>query len=1069
MSAILQQTSLVNISILRFIQFGLLLIALPFTLVASQSPKVQALDTAKALSQFTIDKWQMEDGLPSNAVMAQLKAQNGYFWLATYDGLSRFDGHKFKNYTQRLYPQIPTNSLFDLHEDKKGNLWIATNGGGVMKMAGEVFSVIQENEFSPNQSVTSFAEDDQGQIWVGTRGGLGLIRDDTYVSFPELSRLHNLHIFSLYHDTKGSLWIGTVGDGLWELQNGLLRHYSNLEGLTNNSIRSLFEDQKGRLWIGTEEGINLMEYGRIREVQVFGRTFAAFINDIHQDAYGTLWFATNDGLLRYAKNKFEWLHTDPDGGGGNELLQLYSDGEGSLWIGTYYKGLLRLRDGKFNNYSREEGLPNEVVNVVWPEKDAVWVGTNGGLAYIRQGVEHVYVLDDNSAANRIREVIRDSRGVLWVGTNDGMFRQKGQNFERAFKKGSGLSSDKIRRIVEDKDGHLWIGTRNGLFVCKPDKHEEVRVVDELSGIFILSLFVDSKGNLWVGTNGKGLFCYNGTSFSQHSYEQGLSSNVLFDIWEDKEGNIWVGSNDGLHIYKDNNWYSINEKQGLFVNTIFQILNDKQDNLWLTTNRGVFMVKRSELLSITDNEHAQLRNYKQFTTADGMRSSEITSVSLSCFSSNGLFWFATLNGVSAIDPASISTNTNKPLVKIEKVAGDKIEHPLEKEVYFAAGTKQYEIQYTGFNYYAPKATSFYYMLSGFDEEWQEADNRRVAYYTNLPAGEYIFRVKATNEDGIWSEEEASFKIIQQAYFYENAWFKVALFSLAALLLVLLYFWRTRQLRLENFKLERLIVERTNDITTQKEAIEHQKEELSRLNQLKDKLLSVLSHDLRQPFSSISGLLALLREKQIDQKEFQHFSKELNQQVKWQVHMLDNVLLWTRNQLKGLEIMPVSISLYQTVEEILILYRSQANFKNITIENKVLSETVIIADADILHLVLRNLIGNAVKFTPINGLISITTRYTGGYYQIEVSDNGIGIVKAKLDKLFITFQDNPERGTSNEKGSGLGLALCREFIEACGGRIWAESRPGHGSRFIFTLPEKGTSLATTSQTRQTVLTH
>ncbi|AHM58585.1 hybrid sensor [Flammeovirgaceae bacterium 311] len=1024
---------------------------------------LQALDTAKALSQFTLDKWQMEDGLPSNAIMAQLKARNGYFWLATYDGLSRFDGYRFKNYNQRTHPQIPTNSFFDLLEDKAGNLWIATNGGGVLKMTGETFTVIPANEYAPNQSVTSLAEDKEGQIWVGTRGGLGLIKNGEFVSFPELDRLRNQQIFCLYFDTKGSLWIGTVGDGLWELQNGLLRHYSNMQGLSNNSVRSLYEDNKGRLWIGTEEGINLMQYGRIREIPVFGNSFAAFINDIHQDTYGTYWFATSDGLLRYVKGEFELLQTDPDGGA-NELQQLYSDGEGSLWIGTYYKGLLRLRDGKFSNYSRAEGLPNEVVNIVWPEKDAVWVGTNGGLAFIRQGVEHVYLMDDHSAANRIRDVFRDSRGVLWVGTNDGIFKLKGQKFERAFRKGSGLSSDKIRRIVEDNKGRLWIGTRNGLFVRNPDKPEEVAVVDELSGVFILSLFPDSKGNIWVATNGKGLYCYKGGLFRQYSAEDGLSSNVLFGIWEDREGNIWVGSNDGLHIYNNNKWHSINEKQGLFVNTIFQIIEDSQDQLWLTTNRGVFMAKRKELLSLLDGKNSQLKAFKQFTASDGMRSSEITAVSLSTASSNGRLWFATLNGVSAIDPKRISTNRHRPVVKIEKVAGDKYEYPLNEQVRFAAGTKQYEIQYTGFSYYAPKATSFYYLLEGFDKEWQEAGNRRVAYYTNLPAGNYTFKVRATNEDGIWSREEASQGFVQEAYLYENAWFRAIIIALVLLAIVLLYAWRTRQLRLENLKLERLVNERTDDITNQKEAIEYQKEELSKLNQLKDKLLSVLSHDLRQPFSSISGLLALLRERQIDQHEFQEFSKELNQQVKWQVHMLDNVLLWTRNQLKGLEVMPVSLNLYQLAEEILMLYRTQASSKNITIENNILHDTTIVADADILHLILRNLVGNAVKFTQLNGMISISASFMSGYYRIEVTDNGIGIEREKLEKLFDSFQHIPERGTSNEKGSGLGLTLCREFIEACGGRIWAESKAGIGSNFIIILPEKGSIITRTGQNKQ-----
>lgn len=1028
--------------------------AVPGIVHADQREQAQALDSAKVLSQFKLDKWQMEEGLSSNAVMALTKSKHGYFWLATYDGLSRFDGWRFKNYNQRTHPQIPTNSLFNLLEDKKGTLWVATNGGGVFKLVGDEVSLIKENEFSPNQSITTLAEDQEGQIWVGTRGGLGLISNNVYTSFPELDRLKNLQIFSLYFDAKGSLWIGTLGDGLWELKNGLLRHYTSAQGLTNSSIRSLFEDNRGRLWIGTEEGVNIMENGRIRKLPIFKDALSPFVNDIVQDAYGAYWFATDEGLLRYVNGKFELLQTDPDGGA-NELQKLYSDDEGSLWIGTYHKGLLRLRDGKFSNFSRAEGLPNQVVNVVLPDKDAVWVGTNGGLAYIQHGVERVYMLAENSAANRVRDIYRDSRGVLWVGTYDGVFRQKGQKFERALKKGSGLSSDKIRRIVEDSKGRLWIGTRNGLFVLNPEKPEEVSVVDELAGVFILSLYFDAEGILWITTNGKGLYRYDGRSFEHFTTNNGLSSNVLFDAWKDKDGNLWVGSNDGLNIYKNNTWYTFSEKQGLFVNTIFQVLPDSKDNLWLTTNRGIFLVKRTDLLAVVDQRVDQLKSYKQFTSSDGLRSSEISAVSVSGTSSNGWMWFATLDGVSAIHPQGINTNKIAPLVKFERVRGDKQEYPVTEQVQIAAGTKQYEIQYTGFNYFAPKATTFSYMLEGFDEEWQDAGNRRVAYYTNLPAGSYRFRVKAANEDGVWSEKEASLDILQEAYVHETTWFRVLLSLLFVIGVALLYAWRVRQFRLENLKLERFVEERTNHITTQKEAIEQQKEELARLNQLKDKLLSVLSHDLRQPFSSISGLLALLRERQIDQHEFQHFSKELNQQVKWQVHMLDNVLLWTRNQLKGLEVLPVSLNLYQLVEEINMLYRSQANFKNITLKNYVLPTTTIVADADILHLVIRNLVGNAIKFTQAHGIISVASSKVNGYYRIEVTDDGIGIEPEKLKQLFVSFQHVPERGTSNEKGSGLGLALCKEFIEACGGRIWAESKTGVGSRFIFELPEKGVS--------------
>jgi ligand-binding sensor domain-containing protein/signal transduction histidine kinase len=1046
----------------KAVWFSQWILAVLFTLntsalQADPGRPIQALDTAKSLSQFIQDNWQIEDGLLINSILSQVKSPNGYHWLATYDGLIRFDGWSFKVYSQRTHPQIPTNSILCIQGDKAGNLWIATSGGGVLKMAGEEISLLEQNQYAPNPSVTTLAEDANGHIWVGTRGGLGLIVNNTYAYFPEIDRLKNLHIYKVYFDSKGSLWIGTMGEGLWQLQNGMLRQYTTAHGLVNNSIRSLFEDNKGRLWIGTEVGISLMENDRIKAVSVFEENYHAFINDITQDAYGTLWFATDAGLLRHHNGRFDLYFTDPEGGA-NELLNLHADQQGSLWIGTYHKGLIRLRDGKFTNYSMAEGLPNEVVNVVWPEKEGgSWVGTNGGIAFVDNGVQRVYQLADNQAANRVRDIFRDSKGNLWVATYNGLFRFNGKSFVRAMYKGAGLSSDKVRRIAEDRQGRLWFGTRNGLFIQTSPGVERVSIIDELAGVFVLSIFPDSKGKIWVSTNGKGLYCFEENKLVQYTTQTGLVSDIIFDLWEDSEGNIWACSNAGISMLKGGQWYNLGEKDGLFANTFFQILPDKLGNIWITSNRGIFMINKVALQAMMEQKTDQLPPYKQFTVSDGMRSSVISSVSTSRTAADGSMWFTTLDGISIIHPARISTNLVAPHVVLEELQGDGITYPLAEEVVFEAGIRQYQFHYTGFNYSAPKATTFAYMLEGFDRDWQLAGNRRTAYYTNLPPGSYTFRVKAANEDGIWSEQDATFKLVQQAHFWDTSWFKVLMVGLSVVLGFLIYLGRARQLKAQNQKLALLVTERTAHINTQKRAIEKQKEELTQLNQLKDKMLSVLSHDLRQPFSSIAGLLALMRDKQIDQKEFQDFSRELNQQVKWQVHMLDNVLLWTRNQLKGLEVNPVLVPLYGFVEEVCMMYRSQAVQKSIRIKNLIDPEMEILADVDILHLLLRNLLGNAIKFTQPNGIISIAAHFDHAFCQIEVADNGIGIDRERMQTLFDAHQLKSERGTFNEKGTGLGLALCKEFVEACGGRIWAESQPSGGSRFIFRLPQHKTAPA------------
>ncbi|EMR04462.1 sensor histidine kinase [Cesiribacter andamanensis] len=1032
--------------------FVIVLLVLGFSTATAQQTRVpQALDTAKALSQFIQDSWRIEDGLLINSILDQVKTPDGYHWLATYDGLIRFDGWSFKVYSQRTHPQFPTNSIYNLLGDRAGNLWIATNGGGVLKKSGEDITLVETNQYMPNNSVTTLIEDENGAIWVGTRGGLGMILNNTYAFYPEFDRLKDLHVFKLYIDSKGALWIGTLGEGLWQLQNGLLRQYTTKNGLSNNSIRSLFEDAKGRLWIGTEEGISLMENDRIRSVSVFDGNYHAFINDIIQDAYGTLWFATDAGLLRHHNDRFDLYFTDPEGGA-NELLNLHADEQGSLWIGTYHKGLIRLRDGKFKNYSLEEGLPNEVANVVWPEKEGgAWVGTNGGIAFVHNEVQRVYQLADNQSANRIRDIYRDSKGILWAATYNGLFRFNGKGFVRAMYKGAGLSSDKVRRIMEDRQGRLWIGTRNGLFVQNTPGVERVSIVDELSGVFVLSIFVDSKGLVWVSTNGKGLYCFKDSQLIQYTTQNGLSSDIIFDLWEDKQGNLWACSNAGISMLKDGIWHNLGEKEGLFGNTFFQILADEQGYLWITSNRGIFMVSQQELQDMMLRKTDRVPAYKHFTVSDGMRSGVISSVSTSRIDAEGRMWFTTLDGISIIHPERISTNTTPPHVVLESVVVDNVAYAANAPVKFEAGMRQYAFSYTGFNYSAPKATTFAYKLEGFDRDWQLAGTRRTAYYTNLPAGSYTFKVRAANEDGIWSEEDATFTFEQKAHFWDTLWFKLLMVAGSVLLGFIIYLGRAHQLKVQNQKLASLVSERTEHINTQKQAIEKQKEELTQLNQLKDQLLSVLSHDLRQPFSSISGLLSLLREKQIDQHEFQDFSKELNQQVKWQVHMLDNVLLWTRNQLKGLEVNPVQVPMHEFVEDICQLYRSQALQKNIRIINQVEHSMQVMADVDILHLLLRNLLGNAIKFTRSNGIISISAHFYNDFCQVEVADDGIGIERERLASLFDAQVKKSKPGTSNEKGTGLGLVLCREFIEACGGRIWAESQPGRGSRFIFWLPQ------------------
>ncbi len=1006
-----------------------------------------ALDTTKLLTQFISDSWSTDQGLPNNAVLALTKSADGYIWLATYDGLVRFDGLQSKVFKQVNTPNLSTNSLFSIYEDSDRTLWIGTNGMGVVKYEQGNFAVPAFNSQLPNETVTSFAEDKWNRLWIGTRKGLACVKDKEIQEVPE--ELARLNIYCLYNDDEGILWVGTLGDGLWRFDGTNLQQYTAQEGLSGNSVRSIKKARDGKLWIGTEEGICMMMQNIIMPMTP---ELSTFVNGIDIDAHGTVWFGTDAGLVRYAKKEFELLKIG-DGTSTDAIQTIFCDSEGSLWLGTYHHGLMRLRDGKFRNYTGSEGLPNELIHTVFAEKDSLWIGTDGGLALLLKKDSILsFKFGSRSHENRIRTILRSRKGQLYLGTYSGLFKKQAGNFKKIRLKGGEGTDSRIRRLLEDKEGNLWIGTNSGLFLLKEGSKVAHSALPELKNSYVMALCTDKSGRLWVGTNGSGVYCLDKGQLNHYQIEDGLASGVVFDIFEDRQGQLWFMTNNGLSLFEGPGFQSADERSGLFANTLFQLLQDHAGSFWFTSNRGIFKVSPKALQKLMQERiPLALADFKHFSKSDGLRSTEITPSSLGTVGPDGRLWFTTLQGVSAIDPIRLPLNLRPPLNKIEKLIVDKKEYPTGQSLVIPAGTRYYEFHYTGINYRSPAATRFRYQLENFEDVWHDADKRRVAYYTNIPPGKYSFKVKAANEDGIWSESAAILPFTQEAYFYEYGWFKVLSALLLISCIVLLYVFRVRKLKVQNAVLNSLVDKRTASIRGQRDAIENQKEELKRLNELKDRLLSILSHDLRGPLTSTMGILSLFHQRQISESELRQFSGDLSQYVGQQVNMLDNLLNWARSQMDGFNVKPVPLNLYQVVEEVFMLYRQDAESKKIRLLNQVETNRYVLADKNLLQLVLRNLLFNALKFTYDNGNVCVNAAFQEGLCQVEIVDNGMGMNREQLAEVFRGGNLSSRQGTGNEKGNGLGLAICKEFVEKWGGKIWAESYEGKGSRFKFTINE------------------
>ena len=661
-----------------------------------------------------------------------------------------------------------------------------------------------------------------------------------------------------------------------------------------------------------------------------------------------------------------------------------------------------------------------------------------------------FTVGRRSAGNRIRDVFRDSNGRLWLCTYRGLAQFDNGKVTRRFTINEGLCSNNTRRIVEDNEGTLWIGTANGLSRFKDGEFKTFGTESGLSARFIMSLFVSNDNVLYVGTNGGGTYKFHQGRFTKILSED-ASNDIVFNITQDHAGSIWLSTNRGIVYLTDSLEFNITPGHGLISNNIFQVIIEGSGQIWFTSDHGIMRSSMEEVLNIISGNSSELANARIFDRSDGLRTGQITAASNAGRTTNGEIWFCTLEGIAVLQSENIPTNQIRANTLMTMVLADDIEYPVSELALLPAGNKRLEFRYTGLSYYAPEKVRYKYKLENFDQGWIDAGDRRTAYYTNIPPGEYEFKVMAANDDGLWSETAASMSINQRAYFYQSIWFYV----LAGIFLIgfgaFLYYLRARELKHRNFQLARMVQERTQDIQYQNQAIIVQREELKQLNTVKDKLLSVISHDLRGPIAAVSGLLGLLKSGHLKPHELITQSKRLNNEVHSLTYLLDNLLNWSKSQMQGIKLDRENVPLASVVNENITTALPISSQKEIQISNEIPTDCYVFTDVNFLNLVIRNLIMNAIKFTHENGRICVSADINNGRVEISVTDNGVGMSKDELAKLFNTKSHYSKMGTANEAGTGIGLLLCKEFIEIEGGKIWAESEEGEGSSFKFILKQ------------------
>ena len=777
---------------------------------------VQAsLDPSRSITQYIHDSWTTQNGLPQNSVLAIAQTPDGYLWFGTEEGLLRFDGVRFVKFDKRNVGILQSNEVDALLVDHRGILWMGTRGGGLVSFHRGVFRAFNQKDGLSSASVQALYEDPEGRLWIATDGGgIDVLQDGKFSTFTHKEGLANDSVFAVCGDREGGVWIATH-KGLNHWTRGRITTLTRKEGLPSDEIRSLYVDTDKSVWVGTNNAG--LAHVTARDIVTYTGKDGLPDNHIwaiHKDSAESLWIGTGGGgICRFRNGQFERFGSK-QGFTGDEVWTIQEDLEGSLWIGSAGGGLHRLRNASFTTYGLPEGLSSDTVLGVFEDREgALWVGTSdAGVNRLQNGKVTQFTTRHGLADNQVFSIAEDGRGDHWFGTRRGLARLRNDQFI-SYAGRNGLPSDFVSCVYVDHAGILWMGSRHGLSRFDGQQTITYDTKSGLSNAHVLAIYENPRDHtLWVGTGG-GLNHFENGRFRSYTSKDGLPSDVVWAIRGEPDGTLWLGTNGGgLIRFKEGKFSRLVTQSWMLDDAPFQILEDAQKNLWMSSNLGIFRAEATAIHEFAAGKTSQLSGHS-FGIADGMRTRECNGgfQPAAWRLRDGRLAFATMKGLVIVNPAHLTLNRIEPHVLIERLAADKHEISGAKLAGVPSGEGQLEFEYTATSFIEAQKVQFKYFLEGFDKDWTDAGSRRTAYYTNIPPGDYRFRVIARNADGVSSRTEASVPFTLLPHFYQTGLFRASIGILLIGIFGGIYRIRMNQLRAQKNKLEALVEERTRALS------------------------------------------------------------------------------------------------------------------------------------------------------------------------------------------------------------------------------------------------------------------
>lgn len=1020
------------------------------------------------LKDYAIKNYNINNGLPSNSTTAIIKDKKGFLWVGTENGLCRFDGYTFK-----IFINIPgdstslTNNYINaITEDKTGRIWVGTLDGLNLldplteKIKRFTHQVHVAGSLS-NNKIWSLLADKDNNIWVGTDDGFDRFVETTksfevfQPNASDVNAIKGKSVNAIIEDNANNIWLGNWGGGLNKFDKNT-KKFVNFPQVHNpndknpNDVWSLCFDD-GNIWVGTY-------WKGLFKFDVKTSKFTSYPSTYPQNRGVFRILNLGQHLMVIGGNEnFFWFNSSNNTWqqigtfGCFQQSGLFHDKNGIIWIGSL-EGLTKLdrQQYKFAFYPFADS--KRIVKTILVKDNVVWVGTNNGLTVLPlnkgNSTTFLHSADKHSiGSNVINKLYLDSKSKLWALTEFGFDDYDAQTNEfnhhaHHSSLGSLFNEDVFRDVLEVNPGEYWLATDAGLKIYHSSTNTFTHYFNQegkqytLSSNHLYCLLKDARNDIWIGTEGGGLNRFDQASHRFYNYMANdkrtgsISNNDIHHIFIDSHQNIWICTQDGLNKYiKSTDSFKVYSKNNGFASNVFkQMVEDSMGNLWIVTETGVSCFNPLTM------------RVKNFDEGDGVfANSVIYKIN------DHQILLGGNKGLVSFNPLAINYNKTAPPVYFSDfqifnksiIPGNNspLKEPIQtaKKIILKYSQSVFSIEFVALNYTHTEKNDYAYKLEGFDTRWNYVSGQRKATYTNLNPGEYTFRVRASNNDGVWNEEGKSLIIVITPPWYLTWWAYLIYISLFGAAVYGYVFYNERQAKLT-------YAVKLAHIETEKEKELHEK---------KLSFFTNISHEFRTPLTMIINPLKEIQYtggNDVDQQNL----NTINRNAKRLLSLVDQLLLFRKADAEADELKLARINIIDLSREVFLCFSHQAKIKQLQFKYCCTDEDIeLIADSEKIEIVLFNLVSNAVKFTEAGGEVEMMITNNIGNVCIQVRDTGCGIPQAAGDKLYNKYYQEYQHNTLSKGGLGIGLFLVKSYAEQHGGKISYESEAGKGTVFSLEL--------------------